>query len=131
MTLVDDGYELDGVLTVEPAPGHTLGPVCIRISSEGKRAYCSGDIFHHPLQIHHPELYTGFDADQALGIDPRRRSLSVCAEENALLLPTHFAEPHACFVRPCGGGYVAEFDGLNLAGEPGNSAPFTGGRTIP
>ena len=130
MTLMDDGYELDGVLTVEPAPGHTLGHVCIRISSEGKRAYCSGDIFHHPLQIYHPELYTGFDDDQALGIETRRRLLSVCAEENALLLPTHFAEPHACFVRPCGGGYVAEFDGLNLAGEPGNSAPLTGGRTI-
>ena len=118
MTLVDDGYELDGVLTVEPAPGHTEGHVRIRLASQGKYAYCSGDIFHHPLQIYHPELYTGFDDDREQGIDTRRRLLSACAEENALLLPAHFAEPHACFVRRHSRGYAPDFEGVMALGGP-------------
>ncbi|MCC2595864.1 MBL fold metallo-hydrolase [Pusillimonas sp. MFBS29] len=119
MMLVDDGYELDGVLTVEPAPGHTAGHVCIRVASGGKRAYCSGDIFHHPLQIHHPQLYTGFDDDPDGGVRTRLRLLSACADENAILLPAHFAEPHACFVRRSGSGYVADFGGFDVPNQLG------------
>lgn len=124
MTLVDDGYELDGVLTVEPAPGHTDGHVRIRVASQGEYAYCSGDIFHHPLQIYYPELYTGFDDDKAMGVVTRQNLLSACAAESALLLPAHFAEPHACYVRRKGEGYIPDFD--ILAVGKGNAQSLTG-----
>jgi glyoxylase-like metal-dependent hydrolase (beta-lactamase superfamily II) len=130
MTLVDDGYELDGSLTVEPAPGHTEGHVCIRIDSGGSRAYCSGDMFHHPLQIRYPELYTGFDDDKAMGVQSRLRLLATCVEEAALLLPAHFAEPHACLVKAHKDGYIADFAGLSQI-QKRDASPARHTRALP
>ncbi|MVW78482.1 MBL fold metallo-hydrolase [Bordetella sp. 02P26C-1] len=110
MVLVEDGFDIDGVLIVEPGPGHTHGHICIRLASQGHSGYFTGDIFHHPLQIRYPELYTGFDDVPELGIQTRRRLLSACADDHALLLPAHFAEPHACHIhRRSDGDYEPDF----------------------
>ena len=109
MVLVDDGYTIDGALTVEPAPGHTRGHVRIRLRSQGQEALFSGDIAHHPLQVYHPELYTPFDDDPAQGIATRLRLLEDCVARSAVLFPTHFAEPHMCRIRGTGNGYSIDW----------------------
>jgi glyoxylase-like metal-dependent hydrolase (beta-lactamase superfamily II) len=106
---VDDGFELDGLLRVEPAPGHTLGHVRIRLLSKGKSAYFSGDVMHVPLQVYYPHWHTSLDDDPALGVASRRRLLGDCAGEDALLLPTHFVAPHCCRIRDRKGTFAIEW----------------------
>jgi glyoxylase-like metal-dependent hydrolase (beta-lactamase superfamily II) len=93
---IDDGYTLDDVLTVEPAPGHTLGHVRIRLRDSGAEAIFSGDLMHVPLQVYYPHWHTCLDDAPEAGVTSRIALLETCVETNALLLPTHFAAPHCC-----------------------------------
>jgi len=94
--VIDDGYTLDETLTVEPAPGHTLGHVRIRLRDAGEQAIFSGDLMHVPLQVYYPGWHTCLDDAPQAGVQSRIALLETCVETNALLLPTHFAAPHCC-----------------------------------
>lgn len=107
---VDDGYELDEMLTVEPAPGHTLAHVAIRLESNGKEALFSGDVMHVPLQVHYPRWGTSLDDDPALGIRSRLHLLEAAAENRTLLLPTHFIPSSGCFIRRSQEGFAFEWN---------------------
>ena len=107
---IEDGHVLDETLTVEPAPGHTLGHVRIRLASHGRQAMFSGDVMHVPLQVYYPEWHTSLDDDPLLGIASRRALLETCAETGALLLPTHFVAPHCCRIREVAQGYAIDWD---------------------
>jgi len=96
---IEDGYELDEMLTVEPAPGHTLAHVAIRLRSKSKQALFSGDVMHVPLQVHYPHWGTSLDDDPALGVRSRLQLLESAAESRTLLLPTHFIPSQGCFIR--------------------------------
>jgi glyoxylase-like metal-dependent hydrolase (beta-lactamase superfamily II) len=95
---VEDGYSLDGTLTVEPTPGHTLAHVAIRLASGGERALFSGDVMHVPLQIHYPQWGTSLDDDPQLGVRSRLKLLEHCAETHTRVLPTHFVPDTGCFI---------------------------------
>jgi glyoxylase-like metal-dependent hydrolase (beta-lactamase superfamily II) len=107
---VEDGYELDEMLTVEPAPGHTLAHVAIRLRSKGKQALFSGDVMHVPLQVHHPHWGTSLDDDPALGVRSRLQLLESAAESRTLLLPTHFVPSQGCFIRRTSEGFAFEWN---------------------
>jgi glyoxylase-like metal-dependent hydrolase (beta-lactamase superfamily II) len=107
---VDDGYELDGTLTVEPAPGHTLAHVAIRLRSKDKQALFSGDVMHVPLQVHYPHWGTSLDDDPALGVRSRLQLLESVAESGTLLLPTHFIPAEGCFIRRTSEGFAFEWN---------------------
>jgi glyoxylase-like metal-dependent hydrolase (beta-lactamase superfamily II) len=109
---IDDGYQLDDMLTVEPAPGHTLGHVRIRLASAGAEAMFSGDLMHMPLQVYYPRWHTCIDDDPAQGIVSRIRLLEDCIERDALLLPTHFVAPHGCRIRKGADGFALEWAAL-------------------
>ena len=96
--VVDDGYTLDDMLTVEPWPGHTLAHVAIRLRSQGADALFSGDVMHVPLQVHYPHWGTSLDDDPQLGVQSRLRLLESVAETRTLLLPTHFVPGTGCFI---------------------------------
>ena len=98
MVLIDDGHQLDHMLTVEPAPGHTPGHAKIRLVSGGESALFSGDIIHHPLQVVYTELRSVFDEDPEMAATTRAALLSECVDRNTILFPSHFAEPHYCRV---------------------------------
>ncbi|MCW5770319.1 MAG: MBL fold metallo-hydrolase [Rhodospirillaceae bacterium] len=107
---IDDGYELDGMLRVEAAPGHTLGHVRIALASRNGRAMFSGDLMHVPLQVYYPDWYTCLDDDPQRGIASRRKLLEDCADRHALLLPTHFVAPHCCRITRDGDGFGIEWN---------------------
>jgi glyoxylase-like metal-dependent hydrolase (beta-lactamase superfamily II) len=107
--IVEDGYVVDDVLTLEPAPGHTLGHVRIRLSNGGAEAIFSGDVMHVPLQVYYPRWHTSLDDDPALGIVSRNHLLETCVDRDALLLPTHFLAPHCCRIRNDRGGFAIEW----------------------
>jgi glyoxylase-like metal-dependent hydrolase (beta-lactamase superfamily II) len=107
---VEDGYTLDDTLTVEPTPGHTLAHVAIRLRSKGRQAVFSGDVMHVPLQVHYPHWGTSLDDDPALGVRSRLRLLESCAEDGALVLPTHFVPGHGCFIRRTHEGFAIQWN---------------------
>jgi glyoxylase-like metal-dependent hydrolase (beta-lactamase superfamily II) len=107
---VDDGYTLDDVLTVEPAPGHTLAHVAIHLRSQGARAIFSGDVMHVPLQVYHPQWGTSLDDDPPLGVRSRLHLLEHCAETGALLLPTHFVPGAGCHIEGKRDGFALRWN---------------------
>ena len=107
---VDDGYALDDMLSVEPAPGHTLAHVAINLESRGERAIFSGDVMHVPLQIHYPHWGTSLDDDPHLGIRSRLGLLERCAETRTLMLPTHFVPNAGCFIARSGDGFAPQWN---------------------
>ncbi|MCK9929086.1 MBL fold metallo-hydrolase [Frankia sp. Mgl5] len=81
-------------LTIEPAPGHTVGHAMLRLVSGGVRAYFTGDAFHHPVQLTRPELHLPGCDDLATAIATRRALVRRALDETAFLFPAHFPEPH-------------------------------------
>jgi glyoxylase-like metal-dependent hydrolase (beta-lactamase superfamily II) len=111
--VIDDGYTLDDTLTVEPAPGHTLGHVRIRLRDGGAQAIFSGDLMHVPLQVYYPHWHTCLDDAPEAGVESRIALLETCVETNALLLPTHFASPHCCRIACRTAGFSIDWPARN------------------
>lgn len=93
--IVDDGHELDGCLTLEPAPGHTPGNVIIQLRSRGSRAAFCGDVLHHPIQVSHPEWSAIFCEDRAQSAATRQRFVAAQADTGNIVIPAHFPAPTA------------------------------------
>lgn len=91
--------EMDHAITDEirliATPGHTPGHTAVRLESGGEVAVISGDVIHHPLQITHPDVQALPDDDPDAAAVTRARLLQSVADEQALLLGTHFAAPTA------------------------------------
>jgi glyoxylase-like metal-dependent hydrolase (beta-lactamase superfamily II) len=98
MLLVDDGHQVDELLTVEAAYGHTAGHVKIRLRSGAAQGMFSGDTIHHPLQLPFPHLISVFDENPAEALQTPLGMLADCADHGVLLMPTHFAAPYCCHV---------------------------------
>jgi glyoxylase-like metal-dependent hydrolase (beta-lactamase superfamily II) len=93
--LVDSDFSLDDTAFLEPAPGHTPGNMIIRLQSRGERAVLSGDVIHHPIQVVYPECSPVFCEDRAASARYRQGFVQRFANAAVLILPAHFAAPHA------------------------------------
>jgi len=102
MELIEEGYTLDDLMTVEAAYGHTPGHVKIRMKVGQEHALFCGDVIHHPIQLPYPKVWSVFDDDRVQALQTRLDLLQDCAENNILLLPTHFADPHLCRIESIG-----------------------------
>ena len=91
--LVDDDFELDGMVWLTPTPGHSPCHCCVNIASGGQRAVITGDLMHHALQCREPDWSTVFDWDQAEAARSRRRFLTEVADTATIVLPIHFPAP--------------------------------------
>jgi glyoxylase-like metal-dependent hydrolase (beta-lactamase superfamily II) len=91
--LVDDDFQLDDRITLEPTPGHSPCHCCIHIRSGGQHAVITGDLMHHALQVHQPDWSTVFCWDPAEAEASRRRFLGQVAGTDARILPIHFPDP--------------------------------------
>lgn len=91
-----------------PTPGHTEFHAAVRLERAGQVALITGDAFHHPVQIAHPEWSSTFDTSPARSVETRKRLLAELAAENALILGTAFPDPSAGYVRRAGGGFRFE-----------------------
>lgn len=95
---------LDG-LRLDPAPGHTPGSQTITVESRGERATFVGDIVHHPLQVFCPEWNSIFCEDPAQARATRRTVLERVAQEEAVMIPAHFAGNHMARVSRSSEGF--------------------------
>ncbi|MGA5822973.1 MBL fold metallo-hydrolase [Kitasatospora sp. NPDC094028] len=100
---------LDGALVLEEAPGHTPGSSVLHLDSGGERAVFVGDLLHSPVQLAHPSCSSCFCLDPVLAARSRQRVLARAADEQALVVPAHFAGPGAARVRGEGAGFAAEW----------------------
>jgi len=106
--MMKPGMEIADCLQVEDARGHSPGQVAFRIRSRGEEAIFSGDICHNPIQIVHPHVNSGYCIWPDQARKTRMEFLANAADREALVLPVHFGQPYAGFVRREGSGYRFE-----------------------
>ncbi len=84
-----DGAEtvVDGV-DILPAPGETPGHQIVHIYSQGQTLYCLGDLYHHPLEVEHPD-WTANWADAETASLSRAMLAERALAEDAMLIATH------------------------------------------
>jgi glyoxylase-like metal-dependent hydrolase (beta-lactamase superfamily II) len=92
--LVADTHRIAEGLVIEPAYGHTLGHSCLHLSSAADEAWFTGDVFHHPLELLHPEIDANTCEDFPATVATRRRLIARFVETGALIVPAHFAAPY-------------------------------------
>ena len=61
------------------------------INYGGFNAYVTGDMIHHPCQIAYPEWGTYYDVDKELAMKTRKRFLEKNAEQDSIIIGTHFS----------------------------------------
>ena len=105
VTMVEGDGEIAG-LTMIPAPGHTPGMYRLTLSSDGETGIFCADIFHSPIQIHQPTLNTMFCMLPEGARETRQRFLEDVAGSGALVMPCHFAFPHAARIGRSGGRFT-------------------------
>ena len=93
--LVDTSHAITSEVRTIPTVGHTPGHVSVLIESRGEQALITGDTFHTPLQIRHPELASSADWDPDGARATRQELLDEYADTDLLVLGTHFAPPTA------------------------------------
>jgi glyoxylase-like metal-dependent hydrolase (beta-lactamase superfamily II) len=102
--LVEGSTELAPGVRLDPAPGHTPGSQTITITSRGESAIFVGDVLHHPLQIMNPGWNSIFCEDAAMARASRLKVLNRVVDEEAVLIPAHFAGEHMVRVVKTPGG---------------------------
>lgn len=107
--LVEGEHNLEDLLTIRPAPGHSPGHVRIELASDGALGVFSGDIIHSPIQAPFWRWSTRFCEDPAQAARTRGDLLAFCAETGALLLPGHFNHDPVARVRVAGDGFGLDF----------------------
>jgi glyoxylase-like metal-dependent hydrolase (beta-lactamase superfamily II) len=90
---VETDHRLTDEVSLIPTPGHTLGHVSVVISSAGQKAIITGDAVAHPIQLHDPSICVAFDHDRKLAEATRRRFFGDHADQDVLILGTHFDAP--------------------------------------
>ena len=104
-------HHLDDSIWLEPAAGHTPGHVTVHVKGRGASAVLSGDVIHHPIQFHEPQLSNNGDLDPAQALASRTRLLQDCAGTRAVLLTGHFPAPTAGFVTAIGDRFEFRYKG--------------------
>jgi glyoxylase-like metal-dependent hydrolase (beta-lactamase superfamily II) len=107
--LLDGAHAIDDTMLVEPASGHTVGHVVLKLVDQGERALFSGDAIHHPLQVYVPSWNSCFCESPDEARATRHRLLGDCAEHGALLFPIHFGAPHVAAIAHEGDAFELRF----------------------
>jgi glyoxylase-like metal-dependent hydrolase (beta-lactamase superfamily II) len=81
---IGDGVWLEG------SPGHSPGSCRVHAKRGNNLVIFSGDTFHHPLELHRPEMPFFGDDDQDLAGKTRRHLFDQHAGTSALFFPAHF-----------------------------------------
>ena len=92
LRLVSGPERLAEGIEMLPAPGETLGHQIVRIQSAGETAYIVGDLFHHAIEVTHPDWMVGW-ADAPTMRATREWLLRDALASDALLIAAHIAAP--------------------------------------
>lgn len=93
--LVEPYHRFCSEISLFPTPGHSPGHVSIALESRGERAIITGDAIHHPCQFVHPDWQVPWDFDSARSRETRRNLINQLADDDVLVIGTHFAAPTA------------------------------------
>ena len=103
--LVDADHSIAPGVRLRPTPGHSPGHVSVAVSSGGDEAFITGDLIHHPVQLHEPRWPLRADHDVARGADARSGIVEELAGGPVLLIGTHFAGRCAGHIERDSGGH--------------------------
>ena len=90
---LDDNESINEEIRLIETPGHTPHHVSVSIESKGERVIISGDFFHHPCQIAHPEWLSDVETYPKQALETRYKMLKILANSDILLIGSHFANP--------------------------------------
>ncbi len=108
--LVSGGpYRLNEFIEIDSAPGHSPGHVYFKFESQGERGAFIGDVWHHLLQVYHPDWNFPKNSDVVEARVSRRKVLDYCAGSGALVFPGHVGLPFAGRVEKTADGYRPHF----------------------
>lgn len=92
LQLVEERQRIAEGIEILPAPGETPGHQIVRVQSEGETLYVVGDLFHHAVEVEHPDwMVTWADAETMLAT--RRWLLRDALAERALVIAAHITSP--------------------------------------
>jgi glyoxylase-like metal-dependent hydrolase (beta-lactamase superfamily II) len=103
--LVEMDHRLSDEVYLEPTIGHTPGHVSVHIASEGEQALITGDCIHHPCQIERLDWSSPADYDGSVAIETRKSLMQKYADQDILIIGTHFATPTAGHLKSKDDGY--------------------------
>lgn len=106
--LVPGDHRVCDEVRLIPSEGHTPGHVSVLIESLGEQALITGDAFHHPCQIAHPEWASIADYDQTMSTRSRHDLLARLGDRDVLVIGTHFTAPGAGHVVSNGDRYALD-----------------------
>ncbi len=88
LELVEGNRELLSGVEIISAPGETPGHQILRVSSDGHTLYCVGDLFHHSIEVEHPQWMASW-ADPHTNVKSREAVGKAAIRENALVIAGH------------------------------------------
>jgi glyoxylase-like metal-dependent hydrolase (beta-lactamase superfamily II) len=103
--LVEDDFELDKGVSLEPCHGHTPGHVVVNVVSGGRKGVFIGDALHHPIQLLFPELSSSADGDMNASRATRRALIEKHAGTGSIVMPHHFATPSSGSIERSGSAF--------------------------
>lgn len=89
------GQQLTDYIRFEPTPGHCVGHMAIRLTTENNELLFTGDVMHNELQVRYSEVSSTFCLDSELANATRNRILNDAIENDTVLFPAHFRENSA------------------------------------
>jgi glyoxylase-like metal-dependent hydrolase (beta-lactamase superfamily II) len=92
LQLVAEPVQLAEGIAILPAPGETPGHQIVRVRSGGETLYIVGDLFHHAIEVEHPEWMVSW-ANPATMRATRGWLLRDALADRALLIAAHIAAP--------------------------------------
>jgi glyoxylase-like metal-dependent hydrolase (beta-lactamase superfamily II) len=99
MDLISGETELTSDVRAMPTPGHTPGHTSYLIASGGEKAVITGDLAHHPAQVHETKWCPVFDENSSASSESRRRVVEMLEAEGAIAAFCHFPAPFGKIVR--------------------------------
>jgi glyoxylase-like metal-dependent hydrolase (beta-lactamase superfamily II) len=93
--LVGPDHQFCESVRLVPTRGHTPGHVSVHITSQGERAFITGDMTHHPVQWAQPDWQMLSDSDSAVATATRKRVADSLLDTSVLVIGTHYAAPCA------------------------------------
>jgi glyoxylase-like metal-dependent hydrolase (beta-lactamase superfamily II) len=103
--LVSSSFELDDQVRLLPTPGHTPDHFAVVVGKGRDDVVFTGDLFHSPIQLVDPDLFTRVDTDQALSSTSRHALLERYCGSDTICCTAHFPERTGFRINRWGAGF--------------------------
>ncbi len=88
LELVDGNRDLLPEVQIIAAPGESPGHQIVRVHVDGQTLYCLGDLYHHAVEVEHPDWMASWAHEEA-NLASRRALEQRALNEEAVLVAAH------------------------------------------